>query len=105
MEAAVTREVYEETGVTAQIVCALGVVSMAREGMAFTIHEYLLLAHRGVSDPVPGDDAADARWASRAELGAHGVLPEAMAVIDRAFDEAEARGHLPLDVGTRMPLA
>jgi mutator protein MutT len=89
MEEAVVREVREETGMSARVMCALGVVPIAREGFAFAIHEYLLLAP--AAEPFPGDDVDDARWASHAELGAYCVRPDAISVIERALAEARAR--------------
>lgn len=44
LEAAVVREVREETGVEARVVCALGVVEVAAEGFSYAIHEHLLVA-------------------------------------------------------------
>ena len=42
LEEAVIREVEEETALRARVVCALGVVRIAREGFTYEIHEYLL---------------------------------------------------------------
>lgn len=90
-EAAVVREVAEETGLRARAVCPLGVVQVAREGYAYAIHEHLL---EPLDDATPraGDDAADVRWVTRRELAALGVRADAVGVIDRGLAEARARG-------------
>jgi ADP-ribose pyrophosphatase YjhB (NUDIX family) len=86
LEAAAVREVHEETGVAARVVCGLGAVTIAREGFAYVIHEHLLVP---VSDGAPraGDDAADVRWAAREELAGLGVRGDAVEVIDRGLAE------------------
>jgi 8-oxo-dGTP diphosphatase len=94
LDEAVTREVREETGVTARVVCGLGVVAIEREGFSYIIHEYLLVPVCGTPDapdPTPGDDADAAQWVPREELTALGVRPDAVAVIDRGITEARAR--------------
>ena len=91
LEDAVAREVREETGVTARVVCGLGVVTIAREGFSYAIHEHLLVPLSDAPAPTAGDDADDARWASRDVLPALGVRAEALAVIDRGLAEARAR--------------
>jgi 8-oxo-dGTP diphosphatase len=90
-EAAVVREVHEETAVQARVVCALGVVSVEREGFAFAIHEHLLAPLD--ADPVPraGDDASEARWVYRDDAVGLGMRADALAVIDAALAEARAR--------------
>jgi ADP-ribose pyrophosphatase YjhB (NUDIX family) len=93
-EQAVLRELREETGLRARVVCGLGVVPVEREGFAYAIHEHLL-APVGDTTPHAGDDAAAARWASRAEVAALGVSGDAVAVIDAALAEARARGLAP----------
>jgi ADP-ribose pyrophosphatase YjhB (NUDIX family) len=95
-ETAAVREVREETGMDAHVVCPLGIVTVAREGYAYAIHEHLLVV-RAVPNHAPpqpraGDDAIDARWVPRGELPALGVLADAIAVVDRGLTEARARG-------------
>jgi ADP-ribose pyrophosphatase YjhB (NUDIX family) len=91
LEAAILRELSEETGLEARVVCPLEVVTLAREGFVYVIHEHLLVPV-GDARLRPGDDAADARWVSRRELGALNVEADAIAVIDRGLREARVRG-------------
>jgi hypothetical protein len=88
---AITREVREETNLDTRVVCELGAVTIARERAVYVIHEHLVVP---LDDRAPraGDDAAEARWVSRAEVEAFGVQPDAVAVIDQALREAAARG-------------
>jgi 8-oxo-dGTP diphosphatase len=94
LEGAAVRELREETGVDARVVCALGPVTLQREGVTFVIHEHLAtLTLQG--DPAAiqaGDDAAAARWVPREALAALGVEDEARAVVDLGFAAARARG-------------
>ena len=83
-EAAVVRELREETAIEARVVALLGVVTIARDDVVYSIHEFLM-APQGDGPPRAGDDAADARWATREDLDALGVRSDAIAVIDRAL--------------------
>jgi 8-oxo-dGTP diphosphatase len=84
LEAAVVRELREETGLAIRVVCGLGVVSVVREGYAYEIHEHLAFP----VDPRPvaraSDDATDVRWADIAELRDLGVTEDARRVVDAA---------------------
>jgi ADP-ribose pyrophosphatase YjhB (NUDIX family) len=91
LEAAILREVHEETGLIARLVCPLGVVPITREGFAYAIHEFLLVAldDRARSRAlVAGDDAAEARWVDRRQLEGLSVWPDVVEVIDRGLAEA-----------------
>ena len=92
LEAAVVREVREETALDARVLCALCVVHVAREGYAYAIHEFLL-APSSDSPLIAGDDAADARWAARHELAGLDVRADVQDVVDQALAEAHARRH------------
>jgi ADP-ribose pyrophosphatase YjhB (NUDIX family) len=94
LEQAVIREVLEETAVRARVVCALGVVPLAREGFAYSIHEHLLVP-TGEDAPHGGDDALEARWVQRADVRNFAVADSAVAVIDRGLAVARARGLAP----------
>ena len=91
LEAAVLREVREETALDARVVCPLGVVPVAREGFAYVIHEFLLAPLDGRAALAPGDDAADARWARRDELEGLGVWPDVVELVERGLAETRAR--------------
>ena len=65
-EQALRRELREETGLDVAVVRLAGtVLRPAPGGATFEIHDYVATAS-GV--PVPGDDAADARWWAPADL-------------------------------------
>jgi len=90
LDRAVVREVREETALETRVVCALGPVTIEREGRRYVIHEHLVVP---VDDTPPraGDDAADVRWVSRDALSGLGVRPDAIAVVDQALAEADRR--------------
>jgi ADP-ribose pyrophosphatase YjhB (NUDIX family) len=96
LDAAIVREVLEETAVPARVVCPLGVVPVAREGYAYAIHEHLLvpLDPTAAAEPRAGDDAADARWVDPGEATAMGLRPDAQAVVASGLAEARRRGLL-----------
>jgi 8-oxo-dGTP diphosphatase len=83
LEAAIVREVREETGLVVVARRPLGVVALVSEGFRYDIHEFLCEAE-GLEPPVPGDDAVDVRWAESSELAALGVSREAARVVRRA---------------------
>jgi acetyl-CoA carboxylase carboxyl transferase subunit beta len=98
LEAAVLREILEETALEARVVCSLGAVTIEREGFVYVIHEHLLVPASEPPGPLhPGDDAVAARWMDRADLAACGVLPDALAVVDLGFAEARSRSLLRRD--------
>jgi len=97
VEAAIVREVREETAVHATVVCGLGVVTVEREGYAYAIHEHLLAPVAVRPAPSAGDDATEARWVDRGELAALGLRADAIAVIDAGLVEARARGWISED--------
>jgi ADP-ribose pyrophosphatase YjhB (NUDIX family) len=90
LEAAVLRELREETGLEGAVTCSLGTVGIERDGFSYVIHEHLVVLDRDAA-LCAGDDAAEARWVERDGIEALGVLPDAVAVIDRGFAEARAR--------------
>jgi acetyl-CoA carboxylase carboxyl transferase subunit beta len=90
-EAAVVRELREETAIEARVVALLCVVTIVRDDVVYTIHEFLM-APQGDAPPRAGDDAAEARWASREDVDALGVRSDAIAVIDRGLALHRAKG-------------
>jgi 8-oxo-dGTP diphosphatase len=94
LEAAIVREVLEETAVRARVVCVLGVVPVAREGYSYSIHEHLLVPLYSAAEPRAGDDAADARWVDPGEAATMGLRPDAQAIIASGLAEARRRGML-----------
>jgi len=91
LEAALIREIREETSLDVRIISALGPVTLTREGMMYVIHEHLAIAPEGARARA-GDDAADVRWTTRAELRSLGVRDDAVAVIDEGLAVAERHG-------------
>lgn len=72
-EAAVVREVAEETGLRARVIAEVGTVEReAPGGGTFVIRDFLVEA-AGV--PAAADDASDAAWVTRAELEALPTSP------------------------------
>ncbi len=67
--AAVVREVHEETGLVVAVGALAGRVSLpGLDGAIVDIADYVCTVRGG--DLVAGDDAADARWVTAAELAA-----------------------------------
>jgi len=84
LEAAIVREVLEETGLTVRAGVPLGVVRVAREGFCYDIHEFHCSID-GPADATAGDDAADVVWADAEDLVRLGVTSEVSKVIGRAM--------------------
>ena len=93
-EAAVLREVAEETGVATLLVRQVGSVSRpAPDGGTFEIRDYLLRPRQVPAPaPIPGDDADDARWVTQAEL-------ESLPLVEGLLDALAAWSVLPDDAG------
>ncbi len=95
LEAAVLRELREETALAGRVVCLLEAVRLAREGYVYDIHEHLVVPRGTAGDPpklVAGDDAAEARWFTRWDMEGLGLEPEVLRLIDRGLREARERG-------------
>jgi len=74
-EQAVVREVQEETGLTVEVVREVGTIERDSPlGAIYEIHDFLV---RPLQDTPPraGDDAADARWFTPAEIYALSTSP------------------------------
>jgi len=88
LEAAVVRELREETGLSARPIVAVGEVILERDGFAYRIVDFLCALEDAGARPRAQDDAADARWAGEADFDALGVTPEVRRVIARAREMA-----------------
>lgn len=83
--AAVMREVAEETGLAVEVVRFLGCVHRrAPAGGTYEIRDYLVAPSAAPApEPVADDDAAEARWVTRADLEA---LPLVAGLLDALAD-------------------
>lgn len=80
-EAACVREVAEETGLEVVTVRRLGAVErVGPAGVVYAITDYLCAVRGGVVQA--GDDALEARWATRAELDELPLVPELVECLD-----------------------
>jgi 8-oxo-dGTP diphosphatase len=73
MEAAVVRELSEETGLAGRVLRYLGWVERIGHGYHFVIHDYLVdvdVDVDGDTATIAGDDAADVGWIALDELEA-----------------------------------
>jgi ADP-ribose pyrophosphatase YjhB (NUDIX family) len=77
-EAAVRREIAEETALSVTVVRLCGVVERPAPAGVFVIHDYLCALEHGTA--LAGSDAADVRWVDPAEFAA---LDRAGAMVDR----------------------
>ena len=80
---AALRELFEETGVKAQLGDKVAVIEADFEGYKYRLHDYAAQWSEG--EPRFGDDAADARFVPPAELDGLGMWPKTRAVIDTAW--------------------
>ena len=85
---AVRREVLEETGLHVLVGLHLGtVVRPGTQGMTYDIRDYACSLAINTS-PVPGDDAEEVRWVTRAEL-------KGLDLVDGLWDALVDWGVLP----------
>jgi acetyl-CoA carboxylase carboxyl transferase subunit beta len=87
-EAAVVREVLEETGLAVVAVRLVEVVTLGEHDARFEIHEWrcALAAGTRPDEAHAADDALDVRWASEAEWDTLALTAEVIGVIRRARD-------------------
>jgi mutator protein MutT len=84
LEAAIVREVREETQLTVRVSAPLGVVRVSREGFRYDIHEFYCTVD-GSTEAIAGDDAAEVTWADSEDLAKLRVSSKAVKVIGRAM--------------------
>jgi ADP-ribose pyrophosphatase YjhB (NUDIX family) len=85
---AVRREAREETGVHVTVGLRVGTVQRpGPDGVVYDIRDYAC-SLTVTTPPVAGDDAAEARWASRAELAE-------LDLVDGLWDALHEWGMLP----------
>lgn len=81
-EAAALRELYEETGITAELIEKIAVIETEFDGIAYQLHDYAALWQSG--SPRAGDDADAARFVPPDGIAALGLWDETTAIIKRA---------------------
>ncbi len=81
-QAAVVREVAEETGLTVAVGALLGRVRVAGDGVVFTIADFTCSPTPPGQVPVAGDDAADVAWVDAAGLAALPCTPGLAAALE-----------------------
>jgi ADP-ribose pyrophosphatase YjhB (NUDIX family) len=86
LEAAIAREVLEETSLRVRVVAPIGVVHVAREGYAYAIHEFACVPEDDAAEPRAASDALEVRWAEPRELEGLGLRKDARAVVARALE-------------------
>jgi 8-oxo-dGTP diphosphatase len=74
-QAAVVREVAEETGLAVTAGTLLGRVRIEGDGVVFTVADFVCSPARPGQVPVAGDDAADLAWVDAAGLAALPCTP------------------------------
>jgi 8-oxo-dGTP diphosphatase len=97
IEAAVVREIREETGLVVAPCGVVEVVTLEGDGVAFEIHEVACVLDQLEGGELrAGDDASDARWAREEDWGVLGVTDAVRAVVKKAAaDHALLRARAP----------
>lgn len=80
-EAAVVREVAEETGLQVRAGALVGRVRIPGDGVVFTVADFACSPSRPGQVPVAGDDAADVAWVDSAGLAALPCTPGLVAAL------------------------
>lgn len=76
------RELYEETGVTAQIIGKIETIDAMFEGYKYRLHDYLAIYADG--DVRAGDDAVHAEFMTYDDADGLGMWSETMRIINKA---------------------
>lgn len=80
LHAAVTRELWEETGLRGRVFGLCGIAERHVDGHHYVILNHWVEVEAGTA--VAGDDAHAVAWVSRAELDTVGVVPGLVAFLD-----------------------
>jgi ADP-ribose pyrophosphatase YjhB (NUDIX family) len=88
---AAVREALEETGLTVEVGELLGVYDrILRDADERTRYHYVLidfLCRRIAGEPQPADDAAEARWFTRSDVGQLSLAEDTADVIKLGFEK------------------
>jgi ADP-ribose pyrophosphatase YjhB (NUDIX family) len=91
---AAVREALEETGMCVEVGDLLGVYDrVVRDADERTLYHYVLIdfrCRRIAGEPEAADDAAEARWFSRAEIRELALAEDTAEVIKLGFEKCEA---------------
>lgn len=99
LEAAVAREVLEETGLVVEVGPVVAVLDRIQRGddgrveYHYVILDYLCMRPSGVL--TAASDAADARWVDAADVARLGATRAVQAVVAQAFEMARSRAQPP----------
>ena len=93
VEAAVLRELTEETGVRAGLGPLVEIIETRFDGTAYRLHDYLCLWQGG--DARAADDALEARWFTSDEVADLGMWPKTLEVVERALTLAPSIAGQP----------
>jgi 8-oxo-dGTP diphosphatase len=96
LEAALTREILEETSLNVRVECLVEVVDRIHYGgdgrveYHYVVADYLC-SPRSTTTAAAGSDADEVRWVHRAELPAYGVSDAALGVIYKGLELSATR--------------
>jgi 8-oxo-dGTP diphosphatase len=80
---AVVREVREETGLEIEVGDPVGRIDIAHGDLVYDVTDFAAAVAGGQAVPlVAGDDAAEARWVTRAEMSRLDTSPGLVATLD-----------------------
>lgn len=80
---AALRELFEETGVSADLSVKIDIIKAEFEGVLYHLHDFAALWLSG--EPTAGDDAAEAKFVAMDDIVALKMWPETETIIQRAY--------------------